>query len=197
MIQKPQDMTDADFERYLFYKYKNEGDLEARDTLYNLFQKFVGSIIRQMRIRQNLDVDNIYQEASLHLFTVIDTKLKPKEGYRFSTLLYLSIRRKVSQLIAKENRKQCRLVSTSTAEDSILDIEEKPTNIADTLDNQVQLAILQKEINKLPKKRKDILLSWLGGLNYTELSKRYNVSPQAIRTMNVRTFKHLKEKVNA
>jgi RNA polymerase primary sigma factor len=92
----------ADEEKDLARRYKNDGDMEARDWLINCNLKLVVSIAKKYH-NSHLELMDLISYGNMGLMQAVD-KFDPELGYRFTTCATPWIKQAISKAITDKGR---------------------------------------------------------------------------------------------
>jgi RNA polymerase sigma-70 factor (ECF subfamily) len=168
MITKPKDGKFSNVsDEQLIAKFQ-QGDVQAydvlvrryKDQLLNFIYRFVGN---------RSDAEDIVQETLLRVYK---NKHMYKEIAKFSTWVYTIAGNLAKTELRRRKRHKIFSVSNFVNEERDYDIPDKAHSPEKQVDSTIQEAIIQKAIEKLPVKFKEvIILRDIQGFAYEEISQ--------------------------
>jgi RNA polymerase sigma-70 factor (ECF subfamily) len=172
MIAKKNDGNlDKSTDEQLIAKFQL-GDVQAydvlvrryKDQLLNFIYRFVGN---------RSDAEDIVQETLLRVYK---NKHMYKEIAKFSTWVYTIAGNLAKTELRRRKRHKIFSVSNFVNEERDYDIPDKALSPEKQVDSTIQEAIIQKAIEKLPVKFKEvIILRDIQGFAYEEISQILNI----------------------
>jgi len=172
MIKKTKDDGKANIsDEQLIAKFQL-GDLQAydflvrryKDQLLNFVYRFVGN---------RTDAEDIVQETFLRVYK---NKHMYKEIAKFSTWVYTIAGNLAKTELRRRKRHKIFSVSNFVNEERDYDIPDKDHSPERKVDSSIQEGIIQKAIEKLPTKFKEvIILRDIQGFAYEEISQILNI----------------------
>jgi RNA polymerase sigma-70 factor (ECF subfamily) len=167
MTKKNEDKLDNITDEQLIAKFQ-QGDVQAydvlvrryKDQLLNFIYRFVGN---------RSDAEDIVQETLLRVYK---NKHMYKEIAKFSTWVYTIAGNLAKTELRRRKRHKIFSVSNFVNEERDYDIPDKAHSPEKQVDSTIQEAIIQKAIEKLPVKFKEvIILRDIQGFAYEEISQ--------------------------
>ena len=164
-----------------------EGDQDAFTEIYNRYWKLIYAHVYKM-LRDEDDAKDIVQEVFGNLWLKAATI---KTNANVSGLLYIAARNKVFDLIGKNK------VRTDYIGEIASFISDPVNNQVDTIDEKRIIEILEREIQKLPPKMREIFeLSRKDNLSHKEIASKLNISEQTVKKQVQNALKVIKPKLN-
>ena len=167
MTKKNEDKLNNITDEQLIAKFQ-QGDVQAydvlvrryKDQLLNFIYRFVGN---------RSDAEDIVQETLLRVYK---NKHMYKEIAKFSTWVYTIAGNLAKTELRRRKRHKIFSVSNFVNEERDYDIPDKAHSPEKQVDSTIQEAIIQKAIEKLPVKFKEvIILRDIQGFAYEEISQ--------------------------
>lgn len=164
-----------------------EGDQLAFTEIYNRHWKLIYAHVYKM-LRDEDDAKDIVQEVFGNLWI---KAASIKSNLNIAGLLYTAARNKVFDLIEK-NKVRSDYIG------EIASFVSDPLNEkVDAIDEKRIMEILEREIQKLPPKMKEIFeLSRKDDLSHKEIAARLNISEQTVKKQVQNALKLIKPKLN-
>jgi len=164
-----------------------EGDREAFAEIYHRYWKLIYAHVYKM-LRDEEDSKDIVQEVFGNLWIKTESI---KHNTNIAGLLYTSARNRVFDLIEK-NKVRSDYIG------EIASFMSDPVNHqVDAIDEKRILEILEREIQKLPPKMREIFeLSRKDNLSHKEIASKLNISEQTVKKQVQNALKVIKPKLN-
>ncbi|RMI26786.1 MAG: sigma-70 family RNA polymerase sigma factor [Calditrichaeota bacterium] len=171
MAKKKPTASDKVTDEQLIARFQ-QGDVQAfdvlvrryKDQLLNFVYRFVGN---------RSDAEDIVQETFLRVFK---NKHYYKEIAKFSTWVYTIAGNLAKTELRRRKRRKFFSVSNFVNEEKDYDIPDRDHNPEAEVDGALKDAVIQKAIEKLPPKFKEvILLRDVQGFAYEEISQILNI----------------------
>lgn len=164
-----------------------EGDEVAFTEIYNRHWKLIYVHVYKM-LRDEDEAKDVVQEVFGNLWI---KAASIKNNLNISGLLYTSARNKVFDLIEKNK------VRNDYIGEIAVFMSDHANEKVDTIDEKRILEILEREIQKLPPKMKEIFeLSRKENLSHKEIAARLNISEQTVKKQVQNALKAIKPKLN-
>ncbi|QDW23361.1 RNA polymerase sigma factor [Pedobacter sp. KBS0701] len=164
-----------------------EGDKQAFAEIYHRYWKLIYAHVYKM-LRDEEDSKDVVQEVFGNLWIKAESI---KHNTNISGLLYTSARNRVFDLIEK-NKVRSDYIG------EIASFMSDPVNHqVDAIDEKRILEILEREIQKLPPKMREIFeLSRKENLSHKEIASKLNISEQTVKKQVQNALKAIKPKLN-
>ena len=164
-----------------------DGDQDAFTEIYNRYWKLIYAHVYKM-LRDEDDAKDIVQEVFGNLWL---KAASIKNNVNVSGLLYIAARNKVFDLIGKNK------VRTDYIGEIASFLSDPVNDQVDTIDEKRIIEILEREIQKLPPKMREIFeLSRKDNLSHKEIASRLNISEQTVKKQVQNALKVIKPKLN-
>jgi len=150
------------------------------------YEKYIAPIFRfiYFKIKNYQEAEDLTQTVFLKAWKNID-KYKD-EGYRFSSWLYAIARNTVIDYWKKNK--------ALNIEEEILNLIPDNKNILEEIENESDFKQIINSINELSEEQEEIIiLKFIEGLSNQEISKITNKKEDAIRQLQTRALKSLKD----
>jgi RNA polymerase sigma-70 factor (ECF subfamily) len=155
-----------------------------KDQLLNFVYRFVGN---------SEEAEDIVQETFLRVYR---NRQAYKRIAKFSTWIYTIAGNLARTELRKRKRRRIFSISDLGYEDKDYEISDEVFNPESHVDSRIQEEIIQREINKLPPKfREVIILRDVQELSYEEISKILNVPIGTVKSRVNRGRLKLQEKL--
>lgn len=163
------------------------GDQAAFTEIYSRHWKLIYAHVYKM-LREEDDAKDIVQEVFGNLWS---RAASIKNNTNISGLLYTAARNKVFDLIEKNK------VRTDYVGEIASFLSDQRNYQVDTIDEKRIIEILEREIQKLPPKMREIFeLSRKEHLSHKEIAAKLNISEQTVKKQVQNTLKVIKPKLN-
>lgn len=164
-----------------------EGDQVAFTEIYNRHWKLIYAHVYKM-LRDEDDAKDVVQEVFGNLWI---KAAAIKSTINISGLLYTAARNKVFDLIEKNKVRSDYIGEIASF------ISDPANEKIDTIDEKRIIEILEREIQKLPPKMKEIFeLSRKENLSHKEIAAKLNISEQTVKKQVQNALKAIKPKLN-
>lgn len=164
-----------------------EGDETAFTEIYNRYWKLIYAHVYKM-IREEDDAKDVVQEVFSNLWL---KAASIKSNTNISGLLYTAARNRVFDLIEKNK------VRSDYIGEIAAFLSDPRNDQVDTIDEKRILEILEREIQKLPPKMREIFeLSRKEDLSHKEIASKLNISEQTVKKQIQNALKAIKPKLN-
>ncbi len=149
-----------------------QGDLQAFDTLVRRYKDQLLNYVYRF-VGNRVDAEDIIQETFLRVFK---NKHYYKEIAKFSTWVYTIAGNLAKTELRRRKRRKFFSVSNFVNDERDYDIPDLDRNPEQEVDGAIKEAYIQKAIDKLPPKFKEvILLRDVQGFAYEEISQILNI----------------------
>jgi RNA polymerase sigma-70 factor (family 1) len=163
------------------------GDEIAFTEIYNRYWKLIYAHVYKM-IREEDDAKDVVQEVFSNLWL---KAAAIKNNTNISGLLYTAARNRVFDLIEKNK------VRSDYIGEIAAFLSDPRNDQVDTIDEKRILEILEREIQKLPPKMREIFeMSRKDDLSHKEIASRLNISEQTVKKQIQNALKAIKPKLN-
>jgi RNA polymerase sigma-70 factor (family 1) len=164
-----------------------DGDQHAFTEIYNRYWKLIYAHVYKM-LREEDDAKDVVQEVFGNLWL---RAASIKSTANVSGLLYIAARNKVFDLIGKNKVRADYIGEIASF------ISDSTNAQVDTIDEKRILEILEREIQKLPPKMREIFeLSRKDDLSHKEIATKLNISEQTVKKQVQNALKVIKPKLN-
>lgn len=164
-----------------------EGDRVAFTELYNRHWKLIYAHVYKM-LRDEDEAKDVVQEVFGNLWIKAATI---KSNLNVSGLLYTAARNKVFDLIEKNKVRSDYIGEIASF------VSDPANRNIDTIDEKRIMEILERELQKLPPKMKEIFeLSRKDDLSHKEIAAKLNISEQTVKKQVQNALKLIKPKLN-
>ncbi|WP_199233925.1 RNA polymerase sigma factor [Pedobacter sp. HMWF019] len=164
-----------------------EGDETAFTEIYNRYWKLIYAHVYKM-IREEDDAKDVVQEVFSNLWL---KAAAIKNNTNISGLLYTAARNRVFDLIEKNK------VRSDYIGEIAAFLSDPRNDQVDTIDEKRILEILEREIQKLPPKMREIFeMSRKEDLSHKEIASKLNISEQTVKKQVQNALKAIKPKLN-
>lgn len=164
-----------------------EGNREAFAEIYNRHWKLIYAHVYKM-LRDEEDAKDIVQEVFGNLWIKASSI---KNNSNLSGFLYTSARNRVFDLIEK-NKVRSDYIGEITSF-----VSDPMNDQVTSIDEKRILEILEREIQKLPPKMREIFeLSRRDSLSHKEIAAKLNISEQTVKKQVQNALKVIKPKLN-
>ncbi|HWW41687.1 RNA polymerase sigma factor [Pedobacter sp.] len=164
-----------------------EGDEAAFTEIYNRYWKLIYAHVYKM-IREEDDAKDVVQEVFSNLWL---KAAAIKNNTNISGLLYTAARNRVFDLIEKNK------VRSDYIGEIAAFLSDPRNDQVDTIDEKRILEILEREIQKLPPKMREIFeMSRKEDLSHKEIASKLNISEQTVKKQVQNALKAIKPKLN-
>ncbi|SDJ39172.1 RNA polymerase sigma-70 factor, ECF subfamily [Pedobacter sp. ok626] len=164
-----------------------DGDQHAFTEIYNRHWKLIYAHVYKM-LRDEDDAKDVVQEVFGNLWL---RAASIKSATNVSGLLYIAARNKVFDLIGKNKVRADYIGEIASF------ISDSSNAQVDTIDEKRILEILEREIQKLPPKMREIFeLSRKDDLSHKEIATKLNISEQTVKKQVQNALKVIKPKLN-
>ena len=164
-----------------------EGDRVAFTELYNRHWKLIYAHVYKM-LRDEDEAKDVVQEVFGNLWIKAATI---KSNLNVSGLLYTAARNKVFDLIEKNKVRSDYIGEIASF------VSDPANKNIDTIDEKRIMEILERELQKLPPKMKEIFeLSRKDDLSHKEIAAKLNISEQTVKKQVQNALKLIKPKLN-
>lgn len=164
-----------------------EGDENAFTEIYNRYWKLIYAHVYKM-IRAEDDSKDVVQEVFSSLWL---KAAAIKDNTNISGWLYVAARNRVFDLIEKNK------VRSDYVGEIAAFLSDPKNQQVDTIDEKRILEILEREIQKLPPKMREIFeLSRKDDLSHKEIASMLNISEQTVKKQIQNALKAIKPKLN-
>ncbi|TKC55169.1 RNA polymerase sigma-70 factor [Pedobacter hiemivivus] len=164
-----------------------DGDQHAFTEIYNRHWKLIYAHVYKM-LRDEDDAKDVVQEVFGNLWL---RAASIKSTANVSGLLYIAARNKVFDLIGKNKVRADYIGEIASF------ISDSSNAQVDTIDEKRILEILEREIQKLPPKMREIFeLSRKDYLSHKEIATKLNISEQTVKKQVQNALKMIKPKLN-
>lgn len=197
-------------ETYYMKKYKEEGDMSARDTLITRNLRLVPHVVKKYTCSNIVEADDMISTGSLGLIKAVDS-FDHTRGVKFATYASRCIQNEVLMLI-RTNKKhkdnislESPVSSDANGDDEILlmdMIADEEDDITERLNNSFILEEVQDIINrKLSPREKQIVIKRFGLdgdkiMTQKELAKEIGISRSYISRIENKSIETIKENIN-
>ncbi|MDR6783825.1 RNA polymerase sigma-70 factor (family 1) [Pedobacter africanus] len=163
------------------------GDQAAFTEIYDRYWKLIYTHVYKM-LRDEEDAKDIVQEVFGNLWI---RAASIKNNANISGLLYIAARNKVFDLIERNKVRSDYIGEIASF------ISERGNDQVDTIDEKRIIEILEREIQKLPPKMREIFeLSRKDNLSHKEIAAKLNISEQTVKKQVQNALKAIKPKLN-
>ncbi|MNK26569.1 ECF RNA polymerase sigma factor SigW [compost metagenome] len=164
-----------------------DGDQFAFTEIYNRHWKLIYAHVYKM-LRDEDDAKDVVQEVFGNLWI---RAASIKSTANVSGLLYIAARNKVFDLIGKNKVRADYIGEIASF------MSDSGNAQMDTIDEKRILEILEREIQKLPPKMREIFeLSRKENLSHKEIASKLNISEQTVKKQVQNALKVIKPKLN-
>lgn len=164
-----------------------DGDQFAFTEIYNRHWKLIYAHVYKM-LRDEDDAKDVVQEVFSNLWL---RAASIKNTANVSGLLYIAARNKVFDLIGKNKVRADYIGEIASF------MSDSGNAQVDTIDEKRILEILEREIQKLPPKMREIFeLSRKEDLSHKEIASKLNISEQTVKKQVQNALKVIKPKLN-
>lgn len=164
-----------------------EGDRVAFTELYNRHWKLIYAHVYKM-LKDEDEAKDVVQEVFGNLWIKAATI---KSNLNVSGLLYTAARNKVFDLIEKNKVRSDYIGEIASF------VSDPANRNIDTIDEKRIMEILERELQKLPPKMKEIFeLSRKDDLSHKEIAAKLNISEQTVKKQVQNALKLIKPKLN-
>lgn len=164
-----------------------DGDQFAFTEIYNRHWKLIYAHVYKM-LRDEDDAKDVVQEVFGNLWL---RAASIKSTANVSGLLYIAARNKVFDLIGKNKVRADYIGEIASF------MSDSGNAQMDTIDEKRILEILEREIQKLPPKMREIFeLSRKENLSHKEIASKLNISEQTVKKQVQNALKVIKPKLN-
>jgi RNA polymerase sigma-70 factor (ECF subfamily) len=157
-----------------------------KKSFRKLFDKYCESLLNHtlLYVKDPVVCEDITQHVWVNVW-MNRKKLEP--SYSIKSYLFKAVRNQSLKHLRDSK-------NNLDIENEIITLDSFEISPEEEFDNDEQKKLIQKEINKLPKKCKEIfVLNRIEGLSYNEISKTLNISINTVKTQMGRAFKHLRK----
>jgi len=164
-----------------------DGDQRAFTEIYNRHWKLIYAHVYKM-LRDEDDAKDVVQEVFGNLWL---RAASIKSTTNVSGLLYIAARNKVFDFIGRNKVRADYIGEIASF------ISDSSNAQVDTIDEKRILEILEREIQKLPPKMREIFeLSRKDDLSHKEIAAKLNISEQTVKKQVQNALKVIKPKLN-
>lgn len=175
-------------EALLWKQYKEEGILEARQSLIEHYQPLVFGEAMKYKVQEAITLDLI-QEGTVGLMEAAE-KYNPETGVAFSLFAIHRIRGRIINFLQKEGNEV--LIDYEDTESSISQVITPDTPF-ESADRMVLNGAINRAMNRLPDKEKDVIRSvYLEEQTAQETASALEVSTAYVYRLEKRGIRRLR-----